>query len=214
MEPTLVFLPGLGADHRLFDNQTAAFPNSYAVDWIDPLPKETLEDYAVRFAASIRTELNKRPPSPIIVCGLSLGGMIAPYVARELDASGCILFCTIHGPKEFPRRYYLDWLFMRCCPVLCSIRLTIAQIGARFLLLCPGVIRHFLSPDAIRQFAEFPTKRLAGLSRMIFDWAYRCRSAEREGFGNDSSMSVSAYQFVTNPNCPVWAVPRSPRSKS
>jgi len=35
--PTLVFLPGIGADHRMYKFQTEAFPNSYAVDWIDPL---------------------------------------------------------------------------------------------------------------------------------------------------------------------------------
>ena len=88
LETTFVFLPGLGEDHRSFNHQMAAFPNSYAADWIDPLPDEPLEQYAVRFAASIRTELNKRTPSSVIVCGHSLGGMIAPYIARELGASG------------------------------------------------------------------------------------------------------------------------------
>ncbi|MCL2744614.1 MAG: alpha/beta hydrolase [Planctomycetaceae bacterium] len=71
--PTLVFLPGIGANHRLFKNQTAVFPNSYAADWIDTLPDEMLEQYAVRLADNIRTELEKLPPAPIIVCGVSLG---------------------------------------------------------------------------------------------------------------------------------------------
>ncbi len=178
MEPIFVFLPGLGADHRLFENQTAVFPNSCAIDWIDPLPKETLEEYAVRLAALIRVELDQRPPSPVIVCGLSLGGMIAPYVARELNASGCILLCTIRKPEEFPRRYYLDWLLMRCCPSLRWFRLSVFQAGARFLLLCPCLLQCFLTSGVLRQFAEFPTHRLAGLSRMMFDWAYRHRSPE------------------------------------
>ncbi len=117
-QSTLVFLPGLGADHRLFQFQTAAFPNSLAVDWIDVLPKETLEEYAVRLAASIRGELDQRPPSSIVVCGLSLGGMIAPYVAEHLDAKGCILLCSIRRPEEFPRRYYADWWLMRSCVAL------------------------------------------------------------------------------------------------
>ncbi len=178
MKSTLVFLPGLGADHRLFKHQTAAFPEAYAADWIDPLPCESLEQYAVRFAASIRAELDRRPPAPVVVCGLSLGGMIAPYVARELGAVGTVLLCTIRGPEEFPRRYYPDWLLMRLCPPLRPFRLFLAQCGARLLLLCPCLFRRVISPKVIRQFAETPTRRLAGLSRMMFDWAYRSRAAE------------------------------------
>jgi hypothetical protein len=64
-KPILVFLPGVGADHRLFKYQMAAFRNSYAVDWIDPLPHESLEQYAVRLAETIRFELNKRPSAPV-----------------------------------------------------------------------------------------------------------------------------------------------------
>jgi len=54
-DPTLVFLPGMGADHRLFKYQTATFPNCYAADWIDSLPNESLEQYAVRLAETIIT---------------------------------------------------------------------------------------------------------------------------------------------------------------
>jgi pimeloyl-ACP methyl ester carboxylesterase len=74
---TIVFLTGLGADHRLFKHQTAAFPDSVALDWIEPNPGEVLEDYAVRLADTL-LELQK----PIIVCGLSLGGMIVIHRVR------------------------------------------------------------------------------------------------------------------------------------
>ena len=173
--PMLIFLPGLGADHRLFKHQTAAFSDSLAADWIDPLPDERLEQYAVRLAESIRAELDTRPLAPVVVCGLSLGGMIAPYVARHLDAAGCVLLCSIRGPKEFPRRYYFDWWLLRHCFPLRLARLFMLQLGARCLLLFPGLLQKIVSPKIVRQFAETPTRRLAGLASMMFDWAYRRR---------------------------------------
>ena len=174
-EPTLVFLPGMGADHRLFKHQTVAFPNSYAADWIDSLPNESLEQYAIRLAEAIRFELEKRPPAPIVVCGLSLGGMIAPYIARHLDAVGCVLLCSIRSPKEFPRRYYLDWWFMRHCFPLRVVRIIFFQLGARLLLFLPGLRRRFVSFEVIEQMVEMSPRRFAGLARMMFDWAYRRR---------------------------------------
>jgi len=179
--PTLVFLPGIGADHRLFKYQTATFPNSYAADWIDPLPGESLEHYAVRFAESIRVELDKRPPAPLVVCGLSLGGMVAPYVARELGASGSILLASVRKPEQFPRRYYADWLFLRLCPPLRTVRLFVARLFARLFLCFPRLVDYFIDRGIVRAFVETPLFRFSGLARMMFDWAYRRRlPKERE----------------------------------
>ena len=175
--PTFVFLPGLGADHRLFKYQTAAFPNSYAADWIDSLPNESLEQYAVRFAEAIRTELNQRPPAPIVVCGLSLGGMIAPYVAHELGAVGYVLLCSIRRPQEFPRLGYLDWYFMRHCPPLRLVRVFVIQHIVKVFLFF-GLLRWFIPLEEIKvlkQMTKMPARRFAGLARMMFDWAYRRR---------------------------------------
>ena len=179
--PTLVFLPGIGADHRLFKYQTAAFPNSYAADWIDPLPHESLEQYAVRFAEAIRQELTSRPPASVVVCGLSLGGMVAPYIARELGASGYILLCSIRSPQEFPRWYYFDWLVLNLCPPLRLVRLVLARLGARLLLCFPWLLQCFVHPKIVQAFVEMPLFRLAGLARMMFDWAYRSRQQEETG---------------------------------
>jgi len=174
-KPAFVFLPGLGANHRLFKHQIAVFPNSYAADWIDPLPTESLEQYAARWAEVIRTELEKRSSAPVIVCGVSLGGVVAPYVARKLDAIGCVVLCSIRTPKEFPRWCYFDWWFTRHCFLLRVIRIFILQLGARFLLLVPGLRQRFKELEVGQQITEAPTRHLASLSGMMFDWAYCCR---------------------------------------
>ena len=189
-KPTLVFLPGIGANHRLFKHQTAAFPNSYAADWIDPLPTETLEQYSVRLAEVVRTELAKRPLMPVVVCGVSLGGMIAPYVAQHLNAVGCVLLGSIRGPKEFPRWCYLDWWFMRHCFLLREVRIFLLQLGARLLLLVPGLRRRFVEFEVGQQMTEIPTRRFAGLSRMMFDWAYRLREEPEEVVFSGQTLQV------------------------
>jgi pimeloyl-ACP methyl ester carboxylesterase len=178
LEATFVFLPGLGEDHRSFKHQMAAFPNSYAADWIDPLPSESLEKYAVRFAGSIRTELSQRPPSPIIVCGHSLGGMVAPYIARELGASGCVLLASIRKPDQFPRRYYCLWLLLSLCPPLQLALLFLGQLFARIFLCFPWFWQWFISPKVVRAFVKTPLFRLSRLFRMMFHWAYRRRKQE------------------------------------
>ena len=182
-EPTLIFLPGLGEDRRLFQYQTAAFPNSYAADWIDLLPDEPLEQYAIRYATSIRTKLDKQPPSSVIVCGHSLGGMIAPYVARELDAAGytplgCILLGSVRKPEQFPRRYYCWWLLMCLCPPLRPVVLFMGQLFPRLLVHVPWLIPWFIPLPIVQSFAEMPTRRLSRLTRMMLHWAYRRRLPE------------------------------------
>ena len=205
LEPTLVFLPGIGANHRLFKNQTAVFPNSYAADWIDPLPAETLEDYSIRLAEAIRTELATRPSAPVVVCGVSLGGMVAPYVARHLDAVGCVLLGSIRGPKEFPKWCYLDWWFIRHCFPIRVVRMFLLQLGAKLLLLVPGLKRRFVEFEVGQQMTEMPTLRFAGLSRMMFDWAYRRREEPEETIFSGPTLQVHG---TRDPLLPIrWTNP-------
>ena len=187
---TLVFLPGIGANHRLFKHQTAAFPNSYAADWIEPLPAESLEQYAVRWTEMIRAELEKRPSAPVVVCGVSLGGMVAPYVARQLDAAGCVLLCSIRGPREFPRWYYFDWWLMRHCFPLRMARIFAIQLGAKLLLLLPGLRQRYVEFEVGQQMTEMPTRRFASLSRMMFDWAYRRREETEQSVFSGPTLQI------------------------
>jgi pimeloyl-ACP methyl ester carboxylesterase len=176
-DKTLVFVPGIGADHRLFRYQTEFFFGSLAIDWIDPLSGESLEQYSVRLANYIRGQLPLGVESgSVVVCGLSLGGMVAPYVAGELGAAGYILLCSIRHPSQFPRRYYLDWLFMRNCVFCRVVRANLIKFSAKLFSRFPRFLNFIISPNVIEQFIKTPTKRFAGLSRMMFDWAYKRRS--------------------------------------
>jgi hypothetical protein len=53
-KPLVVSLvPGLGADHRLFDRQREAFPDLCSPRWLPLYPGEGLEDYAARLAVQV-----------------------------------------------------------------------------------------------------------------------------------------------------------------
>ena len=97
----LILLPGLGGDHRLFDPQRAAFPELVTPDWIAPEKKESLVDYAARFAKLID------PGCPCFIGGVSFGGVVALEVASQLATRECYLIGSVRSPVEIPRRLHI-----------------------------------------------------------------------------------------------------------
>ena len=84
----LVMLPGLGADRRLLEPQRKAFGDLIVPPWIPPHRRETLPDYAVRLAQTI-------PKSrPLLLGGISLGGMVAYEMARHLRPDAVVLIAS------------------------------------------------------------------------------------------------------------------------
>lgn len=67
-----ILLPRLGADRRLFEPQSLAFPDLLVPPWIVPEKHEKLPDYAARLAKTIAP--GRRP---LILGGSSFGGMVA-----------------------------------------------------------------------------------------------------------------------------------------
>ena len=53
--------------------------------------------------------------------------------------------------------------------------LSLTQLGARFLLLFPGLPQGIVSSRALKQVIALPTRRKADLAAMMFDWAFRRR---------------------------------------
>jgi len=81
---TIYLFSGLGADHRAFRNLELPGYRKVFINWIPPLPHESMEHYAGRIRAQIST------PHPVLL-GLSFGGMIAVEVAKQLEAEKVIL---------------------------------------------------------------------------------------------------------------------------
>lgn len=86
--PRLLLIPGLGVNHRLFHHQRAAFPDLIVPEWIDPLARETLAKYAKRFASTITHD------GPLVIGGVSFGGMLALEMARHLPTKHIVLIAS------------------------------------------------------------------------------------------------------------------------
>lgn len=110
-QPWLVFLPGLTADHHLFDKQIPAFPEYNRLVWDAPGHAASrpfaldfsLEDMARYLHGILETEGIERP----VLIGQSLGGYIAQcYLALYPGrASG---FVSIDS-APLSRKYFSGW---------------------------------------------------------------------------------------------------------
>lgn len=76
-------LSGLGADGTVFQYLDFEGVEVEYMEWLPPLPKETLPAYAKRMTQKITT------PHPILV-GLSFGGMVAIEIAKQIPVKKVI----------------------------------------------------------------------------------------------------------------------------
>lgn len=91
----IYFLSGLGADESVFSALDLPGVDRIYLNWMEPLPKESIEAYAQRMADRI-TE-----PDPIII-GLSFGGMMAMEMAKLIPVQQLILVSSAKTAKELP----------------------------------------------------------------------------------------------------------------
>jgi pimeloyl-ACP methyl ester carboxylesterase len=94
------FIPGIGADYRLFLH--LRLPEGYEpayVHWIPPIKKEQLSDYAHRLIQQVDTT------EPFILAGLSLGGIMAVEMAKRIQPVCTILISSVPVSDDLPRLY-------------------------------------------------------------------------------------------------------------
>ncbi len=157
-----VFIPGLGADARVFEEYVKAFPDSVVLEWLPPMPAEDLETYARRLARSVT------PSPPCIVVGLSFGGMLAPYIAEELGAEYCVLLASAKSGRDFPRCYRAGRFLCRWFPWFILREIALGKCGVRVLNWLPGSKWRSVR----EQFLGSPTRQMFHFLRMILDWAF------------------------------------------
>jgi pimeloyl-ACP methyl ester carboxylesterase len=95
---TVYFISGLGADKRSFSFLDLSFCNPVFIDWIEPLPNESLPAYALRLRKQITGE------HPVIV-GVSFGGMLVTEMAKADATIRAIIISSNKSDREFPAFY-------------------------------------------------------------------------------------------------------------
>ncbi len=96
IKPLFVFIPGLGADSRLFEAQRKAFPNAVTPSWLTPLKDEPLAHYARRWAQHLKLKKG------CILVGISFGGMVALEMAAWVRPKTVLLIGSCLHPSSVP----------------------------------------------------------------------------------------------------------------
>lgn len=94
------FISGMAADARVFRH--IRLPEGYEpvyLDWIDPVPHESLRSYALRLAERIDKN------HPFILLGLSFGGMLGTEIAKKIKPALTILISSIPVSSQLPGYY-------------------------------------------------------------------------------------------------------------
>jgi pimeloyl-ACP methyl ester carboxylesterase len=96
MATTLVFIPGLGADRRLFKYQKKNFKNSITPSWLLPKINESLSQYSRRWSSQLKLK------SGCYLIGVSFGGMVALEMARWVKPKAVILIASCRDRSAVP----------------------------------------------------------------------------------------------------------------
>ena len=96
----MYFTSGIGADYRLFTHLRLpkGFETAY-IHWIPPAPGEKLADYAIRLTEQIDTT------EPVVLVGLSLGGIMSVEMAKHVKPVCTIIISSVPVSAHLPRYY-------------------------------------------------------------------------------------------------------------
>ena len=104
----VLLLPGMGADARLFAGLSGSA--SFTVPrWPQPLEGDSLQDFAARLASTVRS-------SPLIVGGVSFGGMVAVELAAIVRPRAVILIGSCSSPSSLARHLQVLGRAAVCLP--------------------------------------------------------------------------------------------------
>ncbi|MEZ4774688.1 MAG: alpha/beta hydrolase [Bacteroidia bacterium] len=94
--PRIIYaIPGLGTDERIFSRLNLPF-HLYFLKWLEPIPEESLQDYARRMAAQIPVQ------EPVTILAVSFGGIVAQEMAAFRPVEKILMISGIQSPAELP----------------------------------------------------------------------------------------------------------------
>jgi pimeloyl-ACP methyl ester carboxylesterase len=94
------FIPGLGADKRVFKHiRLSEIFEVVHLEWITPLANESLHNYAKRLMKTIDQT------TPFALVGLSFGGMLVAEISKVLPAEKTILISSLPSATALPFYY-------------------------------------------------------------------------------------------------------------
>jgi pimeloyl-ACP methyl ester carboxylesterase len=98
----ILFLPGLAADHRLFQYQLESFPEARVPQWLAPKENESLSQYAQRWSEHFAMEKN------LTLVGMSFGGQVALEMAKHLNVKKVLLVSSHRNSSEISSTFRIQ----------------------------------------------------------------------------------------------------------
>ena len=163
MKPTAtwILIPGLGTDHRYFANIVDLLPDHQIIRFEIPQRGESIEEYAERLRAQIKTT------SPIVLGGVSFGGMLASIMCRHVQPTALVLMSSATTPDFVHTSVRVFEWMSRVWPD--TFTQWARQLGSRPL--------HWLEPmppEQVEYFKELvrdgDLRLIHGGGRMIMQW--------------------------------------------
>lgn len=159
--PPLFLLSGMGADERVFAEQSKALSNLSVPKWIAPEANETLAHYAQRFAAHLD------PKAPCVIGGASFGGFVALEMIPHLNVLGCFLIGSARSPEKFPPSFRA---LRNMARVAGAIPFELANLLSKAALLSSGGLLDQHSTALLSQLADSDAAFLRWACRAVVTW--------------------------------------------
>ena len=112
----VIFLPGMGADSRIFKYLDIPNINPVFVEWKSPLVNESFLNYGLRLIGKLNLTKND------VLVGMSMGGIMAQEIASAISVKKVILISSLRIGEKFqwpiqiakklnlPNRFSDDWI--------------------------------------------------------------------------------------------------------
>ncbi len=92
----------MGANSKVFERLKLDDYNLNYIEWIIPYKNESLVEYSKRMAVDIDRS------KPVILIGLSFGGIIVQEISKFIDVEKIIIISTVKTRKELPTHYKIS----------------------------------------------------------------------------------------------------------
>ena len=92
----------MGANSKVFERLKFDDYNLNYIEWIIPYKNESLVEYSKRMAVDIDRS------KPVILIGLSFGGIIVQEISKFIDVEKIIIISTVKTRNELPTHYKIS----------------------------------------------------------------------------------------------------------
>ncbi|MBN1589963.1 MAG: alpha/beta hydrolase [Pirellulales bacterium] len=158
----LIFLPGLGGDARMLAPQASVFEGLVVPPWIEPERRESLPEYSARLARTVAP----RPDVPLILGGVSLGGMVAYEMSRHLNPKALVLISTCYTREALAHHRRWLPLVRRLPPASFGLAKWLARPAVRLASGWPVEIRKL----AVDMFRRSDSRFMSWALAALLDW--------------------------------------------